>query len=140
MSAISPLRPADDEQLLTGWGRTAPSRAHVRTVASVADVQQAIAQAGPRGVLARGLGRSYGDAAQSGGATVLDLSAMSQISLDEVAGTVTAGSGASLDAILRAIVPQGWFVPVSPGHLRLACAGDDPRRRHRRASRPHPGG
>lgn len=123
MSAISPLRPADDEQLLTGWGRTAPSRAHVRTVASVADVQQAIAQAGPRGVLARGLGRSYGDAAQSGGATVLDLSAMSQISLDEVAGTVTAGSGASLDAILRAIVPQGWFVPVSPGTRMVTVGG-----------------
>jgi decaprenylphospho-beta-D-ribofuranose 2-oxidase len=122
-TAVSPLRSSEDEQLLTGWGRTAPSRAHVRKATSVADVQQAIAQAGPRGVLARGLGRSYGDAAQSGGATVLDLSAMSQVSLDEVAGTVTTGAGASLDAILRAIVPLGWFVPVSPGTRMVTVGG-----------------
>ncbi len=120
---MSPLAAAPDEQLLTGWGRTAPSRARVRTVSSVDEVQRAIAEAGPRGVLARGLGRSYGDAAQSGGATVLDLSAMSHIGLDEVAGTVTAGTGASLDAVMRAIVPQGFFVPVTPGTRMVTVGG-----------------
>ena len=60
------------EQLLTGWGRTCPSVARVREPRDTADIEQAIADVGPRGLLARGLGRSYGDAAQSGGATVLD--------------------------------------------------------------------
>ena len=90
---------------------------------SAEDVQEAIVRAGPRGLLARGLGRSYGDAAQSGGATVLDLSAMSAIDLDTSAGTVTAGSGVSLDAAAAALVPAGYFVPVTPGTRMVTVGG-----------------
>jgi decaprenylphospho-beta-D-ribofuranose 2-oxidase len=110
-------------RLLTGWGRTAPSSASVVPVSGVADVQRLVAAAGPRGVLARGLGRSYGDAAQSGGGTVLDLSPMARIDLDRERGMVTAGAGASLDAVLRAVVPAGFFVPVTPGTRMVTVGG-----------------
>ena len=86
-------------------------------------MQAAIREAGPRGVLARGLGRSYGDAAQSGGATVLNLQSMNSIAYDAEAGTITAGAGASLDAIMRAAVPQGAFVPVTPGTRMVTVGG-----------------
>lgn len=118
----SPLKVSPDDRLLTGWGRTAPSRARVHRPKSSDDVGDLVTNAGKRGVLARGLGRSYGDAAQSGGADVLDLGAMSTISLDAAAGTVTAGAGASLDHILRRIVPAGFFVPVTPG-TRIVTVG-----------------
>ena len=95
----------------------------LRPVADVGEIRSAISSAGSRGVLARGLGRSYGDAAQSGGATVLDLSGLSHISLDDSAATVTAGAGASLDSILRAIVPRGFFVPVTPGTRMVTVGG-----------------
>ncbi len=111
------------EQLLTGWGRTCPSSARVTECSSVEQVQAAIRGAGPRGVLARGLGRSYGDAAQSGGATVLNLQSMNSIAYDAEAGTITAGAGASLDAIMRAAVPQGAFVPVTPGTRMVTVGG-----------------
>ena len=107
MSTVSPLRTTGEEQLLTGWGRTSPSLARVREPRVITDIEQAIAEVGPRGLLARGLGRSYGDAAQSGGATVLDMTGVSAIELDANAGTLTAGAGASLDDILRRIVPAG---------------------------------
>jgi decaprenylphospho-beta-D-ribofuranose 2-oxidase len=113
----------DGEQLLTGWGRTCPSAARVVECSSVQQVQEAICAAGPRGVLTRGLGRSYGDAAQSGGATVLNLHEMNAIEFDESAGTITAGAGASLDAIMRATVPQGAFVPVTPGTRMVTVGG-----------------
>ena len=85
----SPLRRGESERLLTGWGRTAPSLSQVRSAASVDEVVEAIGAAGSRGILARGLGRSYGDAAQTGGGCVLDLSAMATITLDAERGLVT---------------------------------------------------
>lgn len=122
-SHASPLRRGPDERLLTGWGRTSPSLARVRTVSTAADVADAVRTAGSRGVLARGLGRSYGDAAQSGGACVLDLASMGNVALDVDRGTVTAGAGASLDDIMRAIVPAGFFVPVTPGTRMVTVGG-----------------
>lgn len=123
MTATSPLVGSEHDQLLSGWGRTAPSRAHVIAPASREDVQAVISAAGPRGVLARGLGRSYGDAAQSGGASVFDMTAMHAFELDVEAGTVTALAGASVDEILRAIVPAGFFVPVTAGTRFVTVGG-----------------
>jgi decaprenylphospho-beta-D-ribofuranose 2-oxidase len=123
MPLTSPLAPHSGERVITGWGRTSPSAATVVEVRSAEDVQEAIVRAGPRGLLPRGLGRSYGDAAQSGGATVLDLSAMASIDLDTAAGTVTTGAGVSLDALMRALVPAGYFVPVTPGTRMVTVGG-----------------
>ncbi len=121
--ATSPLLPRPGEQMLSGWGRTSPTAARVVPAGTAGDVQRAIAEAGPRGVLARGLGRSYGDAAQSGGATVLDLSPMSQIDVDPQAGSVTVGAGVSLDTLMRTVVPAGFFVPVTPGTRMVTVGG-----------------
>ena len=123
MTVTSPLAPRSGERVITGWGRTCPSVATMVDVRTAEDVQEAIAGAGPRGLLARGLGRSYGDAAQSGGGTVLDLSAMASIDLDTAAGTVTAGAGVSLDALMKALVPAGFFVPVTPGTRMVTVGG-----------------
>lgn len=123
MTYSSPLTRSEHDQLLTGWGRTAPSRAHVLNPGSIEDVRSAIQVAGTRGVLARGLGRSYGDAAQSGGAQVFDMTALHTFDLDVEAGTVTAMAGASIDEILRAIVPAGFFVPVTAGTRFVTVGG-----------------
>ncbi len=45
------------------------------------------------------------------------------IRLDPAAGTVTVDAGVSLDSLLRVIVPQGWFVPVSPGTRFVTVGG-----------------
>lgn len=77
---------------------------------------------GGRGVLARGLGRSYGDAAQNSGGDVVCL-AGDRVVLDPVSGVVTVDAGVSIDEVLRRVVPAGWFVPVTPGTRFVTIGG-----------------
>jgi decaprenylphospho-beta-D-ribofuranose 2-oxidase len=109
--------------VLTGWGRTQPSSAQLVTPANEDDVAAILA--GARGpVIARGLGRSYGDAAQVAGGTVLDARGLGAVGpIDPTSGEVTVGAGASIDAILAASVPAGFFVPVTPGTRQVTVGG-----------------
>jgi decaprenylphospho-beta-D-ribofuranose 2-oxidase len=102
------------------------------TVAEVADVGHAEAvelvrrASGQRtrGLLARGLGRSYGDAAQnSGGAVLCVRGDVADARLDRTRHTVTVPGGVSLDDLMRLLVPQGYFVPVTPGTRFVTVGG-----------------
>lgn len=106
---------------LTGWGRTSPSPATLARPSSCEDVRKLVVEAGARGVVARGLGRSYGDAAQNSGGLVLDCTGLSSWSFAD--GVVTADAGVSLHELMTALVPRGWFVPVSPGTRQVTVGG-----------------
>ncbi len=107
--------PAGKRRLLTGWGRTAPTAADVVALTDPADVEALLKNPDERGAVARGLGRSYGDAAQNGGGVVFDATTYAAVrAFDGATGLVTVDAGMSLDNLLRAFVPLGWFVPVTP--------------------------
>jgi decaprenylphospho-beta-D-ribofuranose 2-oxidase len=76
-----------------------------------------------RGAIARGLGRSYGDAAQLDGGHVLDMTGLDGFEVDAAAGTVTAFAGATLGALLADLVPAGWILPVLPGTQHVTVGG-----------------
>lgn len=110
-------------QSLHGWGSTNPTVGDVRDL-TAARLPAVLAQHGTRGALMRGLGRSYGDAAQNSGGLVLRLAdTVHGVVLDPDAGTATVPAGVSLDDLLRLIVPYGFFVPVTPGTRFVTIGG-----------------
>jgi decaprenylphospho-beta-D-ribofuranose 2-oxidase len=115
---------AESRKVLTGWGRTSPSTAVVFTPSSPDEAAEAFAGAGPRGVVARGLGRSYGDAAQNaGGSVVSSLRLDRLISVNVPRARATVEAGVSLDWLMRTLVPLGLFPMVTPGTRKVTIGG-----------------
>jgi decaprenylphospho-beta-D-ribofuranose 2-oxidase len=115
---------------LTGWGRIAPTRADLAAPASDAEAAALLRylakpSSGKTGAaIPRGLGRSYNNAAQSAGGTVISTSRLNNIvSLDPATGIVVAEAGVSLEQLMVAGLPHGWFVPVSPGTRQVTVGG-----------------
>jgi decaprenylphospho-beta-D-ribofuranose 2-oxidase len=109
---------------LTGWGRTAPTTARLHT-GTAEELPGLVAAAGPRGLIARGLGRSYGDAAQNAGGDVV-APLPSSIELDpgtEGGPVVHVSAGTSIHELIRELVPTGHFVPVTPGTRYVTVGG-----------------
>ncbi len=115
-----------ERRLLEGWGRAAPSSAEVvdasgRDPSALAAI---VKELPARGGIARGLGRSYGDSAQNGGGLVLQMHDHAHdVVVDDDNATVTAPAGVSLDDLLHALVPRGFFVPVTPGTRFVTVGG-----------------
>ena len=111
---------------LNGWGRTAPSTAQVLSTADVDTIAKAVQEAAERGrgVIARGMGRSYGDPAQNGGGLVVDMTPLNRIhSIDPDSGIVDVDAGVTLDQLMKAALPYGLWVPVLPGTRQVTIGG-----------------
>ncbi len=73
-------------------------------------------------LIPRGMGRSYGDSSLST-RIVSTLRHNRILQYDRKEGSVTVESGVVLSDLLDIIVPDGWFVPVTPGTRYVTIGG-----------------
>lgn len=78
----------------------------------------------PGPVLARGLGRSYGDTAVNREGAVVDMTRLNRMrSFDPETGVLDCEAGVGLGEILDVFAPRGWFLPVVPGTKFVTVGG-----------------
>lgn len=106
--------------LTSGWGRYPKVDAKLHLNQGVQQLQQQLEQ-GFNGI-AQGLARSYGDsslAEQISRMDKLDL----YLGFDAETGVVDCQAGVSLRSLVEVLLPQGWFLPVTPGTQFVTVAG-----------------
>lgn len=106
---------------LTGWGGAPSSTSEVMEPGTTTELAGILAPG--RTLIPRGLGRSYGDAAQLAGGTVVDMTGITGVWLDAETGMVTTGAGTSLGRLIDTVLPSGWFLPVTPGTRHVTVGG-----------------
>lgn len=106
---------------LAGWGRYPKHESEMvagRTAASVRSVMAA-----KQGVVARGLGRAYGDAA-IGRAVTIDMRGLDRMrGFDTATGRLVVEAGVPLSAVLSAFTSRGFFPRVVPGTKFVTIGG-----------------
>ena len=114
---MPPATPTD--RRLSGWGRVPVVPGYQVRSEDLESITRDVP-------LTRGLGRAYGDAAlpapgdtRIAGSTLADRI----VHFDPQTGDITAEAGFSLDELYRAMLPKGWFTPVTPGTRFVTLGG-----------------
>ncbi|MEO8905545.1 MAG: FAD-binding oxidoreductase [Polyangiaceae bacterium] len=106
---------------LWGWG------ANLRVDCSLCEPEtpaQVAAWLEHSGTIARGCGRSYGDAALNADRQVLGLTRLDRyLGFDEVSGLLTCEAGVTLERIIANFAPRGWFPMITPGTKMVTIGG-----------------
>jgi len=104
------------------WGRIHKYRHRIASIAWRSDDLRLDHLDAP--VLPYGLGRSYGDSCLNDGGVLLDVTPLNRfIAFDREKGILRCEAGVTLAEILKLIVWQGWFLPVTPGTKFVTVGG-----------------
>lgn len=118
VTASTPVQGRGRVTYLAGWGRIGRTGVLVESANLARDSTYA--------TLFRGLGRSYGDSAVPARDHDLIVATPPSdriLSFDRATGLIRAEAGLSLKALNDLFLPQGWFVPVSPGTQFVTLGG-----------------
>ena len=103
---------------LSGWGNAIKYSTKVIT-----PDRSSILEKSKTPSIARGLGRSYGDCSINSELVHSTKKLNKVISFDKEKGIIEVESGLSLKALLEVTIPEGWFIPVSPGTKYVTIGG-----------------
>lgn len=106
---------------LSGWGLYPRSRTTLLEPETVDGLRAALRASG---TIARGLGRSYGDAAMNHERTVVGMTRFDRVlSFDERSGVVRCEAGVSLSQLIGSFASKGWFPLITPGTRHVTVGG-----------------
>lgn len=114
------------KETLEGWGRYPRSQAWLSRPEKRENLRALLEEARQegQGFLARGLGRSYGDAALlKDGRVALSEGLNLYRSFDEATGWLECEAGVSYKDLLETFVKRGFFPPVTPGTKFVSLGG-----------------
>ena len=107
-------------ETVSGWGRHPVIEADLLRPATASEAGRQVIAA--PGVLARGMGRSYGDSALA--PRLMNMRGLDHLlGFDDETGTLHCEGGTLLADILAVFVPKGWFLPVTPGTRYITVGG-----------------
>lgn len=109
-----------DFKEISGWGRY--PRGHASVVRP--ERREEVEPCEFASLIARGQGRSYGNAAMNEGGVVMMTERLDRvISFDERTGWLTAEAGMTLAEVFKKFLPRGWFPSVTPGTKFVSLGG-----------------
>ncbi len=110
-----------EEIELSGFGKYPKAKCKVTRPPGIFDLKEILKQSS---VIARGLGRSYGDASLNTKGIVTESILMNRfISFDENTGIVRCEAGVTYKDLLDTFVLRGWFPSVTPGTKYVTMGG-----------------
>lgn len=116
------MTPVAKKQILTGWGNV-PAQECIAYRPEKQREIKVILNSCEEPLLARGQGRSYGDAALTSHAVIRTERFDHFIEFDPSKGIVRAQAGLTLAALMEFSIPRGWFPPVIPGTKSVSLGG-----------------
>lgn len=106
---------------LSGWGRFPAADCEVGRPADARALADQLG--GPTPAIARGNGRSYGDASLNPAATI-DMRRLDRlVDLNPATGLVVCEAGLMLSDLIDVLLPRGWWPAVTPGTRFVTLGG-----------------
>jgi len=116
--------PRTMKRRLAGWGNFPVEECEVFRPEHAQELGEIVRRAPQQSLIARGLGRSYGDAALNEGAGVIQSDRFDRmLSFDPETGILGCEAAVSLAEILDHLLPRGFFFPVTPGTKFITVGG-----------------
>lgn len=105
---------------VSNWGNYPQVDGKLYRVSDASQIERALN--GEESLIARGLGRCYGDSSLA--PAMLSMPSYNRISdFDPESGRITCEAGVSIEDLLDIFVPRGWFPPVTPGTKYITIGG-----------------
>jgi decaprenylphospho-beta-D-ribofuranose 2-oxidase len=101
----------------SGWGNAITSKSLISSLGKYSENSR------PRGSLAIGLRRSYGDSCLNSGGLILESSEMKNITLDRSTGVANCESGVTIGELESKALQMGFFPGVVPGTKHVSLGG-----------------